>query len=59
LIGTAAVLKVTFRTCGTLKCSHASRVFAGEFGDCCSADVTIITAGLSQSGPKSRLDGPA
>jgi L-lactate dehydrogenase len=37
--------------------SHATRVFAGEFGDCCSAAVTIITAGLSQSGPKSRLDG--
>jgi len=37
--------------------SDATRVFAGEFGDCCSADVTIISAGVSQSGPKSRLEG--
>jgi L-lactate dehydrogenase len=36
--------------------SDATRVFAGEFGDC-SADVTIISAGVSQSGPKSRLEG--
>jgi threonine dehydrogenase-like Zn-dependent dehydrogenase len=27
--------------------SHSTRVFAGEFGDCCSADVTIITTGVS------------
>ena len=26
---------------------HNIRVLAGEFGDCCSADVTIITMGLS------------
>ena len=37
--------------------SDATRVFAGEVGDCCSADVTIISAGVSQSGPKSRLEG--
>jgi L-lactate dehydrogenase len=37
--------------------SHNTRIFAGEFCDCCSADVTIITAGVSQSGLKSRLDG--
>jgi L-lactate dehydrogenase len=37
--------------------SHNTRIFAGEFGDCCSADVTIITAGVSQAGMKSRLDG--
>ena len=29
----------------------------GDFGDCCSADVTIITAGVGQGGLKSRLDG--
>ena len=29
---------------------------AGEFGDCCSADVVIITVGVSQTGLKSRLD---
>jgi L-lactate dehydrogenase len=37
--------------------SHRTRVFAGEFGDCCSADVTIITTGVSQAGRKSRFDG--
>ena len=37
--------------------SHGPRIFAGEFGDCCSADITIITAGVSQAGLKSRLDG--
>jgi L-lactate dehydrogenase len=37
--------------------SHNTRVFAGEFGDCCSADVTIVTTGVSQAGLKSRLDG--
>jgi L-lactate dehydrogenase len=37
--------------------SHNTRVFAGEFGDCCSADITIITAGVGQAGMKSRLDG--
>jgi L-lactate dehydrogenase len=37
--------------------SHNTRVFAGDFGDCCSADVTIITAGVSQAGVKSRVDG--
>jgi len=37
--------------------SHRTRVFAGEFDDCCSADVIILTVGVSQSGAKSRLDG--
>ena len=37
--------------------SHRTRVFAGEFDDCYSADVTILTVGVSQSGAKSRLDG--
>lgn len=37
--------------------SHNARVLAGEFTDCCSADVTIITAGVGQAGMKSRLDG--
>jgi L-lactate dehydrogenase len=37
--------------------SHRTRIFAGDLGDCCSADITIITAGVSQSGAKSRLDG--
>jgi L-lactate dehydrogenase len=37
--------------------SHRTRVIAGELGDCCSADVTILTAGVSQSGAHSRLDG--
>jgi L-lactate dehydrogenase len=36
--------------------SHTTRVVAGQFDDCCSADVIIITAGVSQSGQKSRLD---
>jgi len=36
---------------------HNTRIFAGEFGDCCSADVTILTTGVSQAGQKSRLDG--
>jgi L-lactate dehydrogenase len=37
--------------------SHATRIFVGEFLDCCSADITIITAGVSQSGQKSRMEG--
>ena len=37
--------------------SHTTRIFVGEFLDCCSADVTIITAGVSQSGQKSRMEG--
>jgi len=36
--------------------SHTTRVVAGQFEDCCSADVIIITAGVSQSGQRSRLD---
>jgi L-lactate dehydrogenase len=34
-----------------------TRIFAGDFSDCCSADITIITAGVSQAGRKSREDG--
>lgn len=45
------------RFAGRGRFSHHTRVFAGEFGDCCSADVTIITTGVSQAGRKSRLDG--
>jgi L-lactate dehydrogenase len=37
--------------------SRNTRIFAGEFGDCCSADITIITTGVSQAGLRSRLDG--
>jgi L-lactate dehydrogenase len=37
--------------------SHSTRIFAGDFADCCSADVTIVTAGVSQSGQKSRMEG--
>jgi len=37
--------------------SHATRVFAGDFSDCCSADLTVITTGVSQSGQQSRADG--
>jgi L-lactate dehydrogenase len=37
--------------------SHTTRILFGDFSDCCSADVTIITAGISQSGQKSRLEG--
>ena len=37
--------------------SHTTRIFAGDFSDCCSADVTIVTAGVSQSAQKSRIEG--
>ena len=36
--------------------SRTTRVVAGRFDDCCSADVIIITAGVSQSGQRSRLE---
>jgi len=36
--------------------SHSTRIVAGEFGDCCTADVIIIAAGVSQAGHTSRLD---
>jgi L-lactate dehydrogenase len=36
--------------------SHTTRIFVGDFSDCCSADVTIITAGVSQSGQESRVE---
>jgi L-lactate dehydrogenase len=35
----------------------SGRISVGEFCDCCSADVTIITIGVGQAGLKSRLDG--
>lgn len=37
--------------------SHSTRILVGDFSDCCSADVTIITAGVSQSGQRSRMEG--
>jgi L-lactate dehydrogenase len=37
--------------------SYKTCVFRGDFSDCGSADVTIITAGISQSDQKSRLAG--
>jgi L-lactate dehydrogenase len=37
--------------------SHTTHVVAGDFSDCCSADLIIITAGVGQSGQKSRTDG--
>jgi L-lactate dehydrogenase len=37
--------------------SHTARIFVGDFSDCCTADVTIVTAGVSQSGQKSRMEG--
>src|SRR5215469_4278440 len=37
--------------------SHTTCVFVGDFPDCCSADVTVVTAGVSQSGQKSRAEG--
>jgi L-lactate dehydrogenase len=36
--------------------SHTTRVVAGHFDDCCSADVIIIAVGVSQSGQRSRLE---
>ena len=36
--------------------SHATRILVGDFSDCCSADTTIITAGVSQSGQRSRME---
>src|ERR1700721_2575099 len=37
--------------------SHTTRVVVGDFGDCCTSDVIIITAGHGQSSRKSRHDG--
>jgi L-lactate dehydrogenase len=37
--------------------SHTTRISVGDFSDCCSADVTVITAGVSQAGQKSRVQG--
>jgi L-lactate dehydrogenase len=34
--------------------TYATKVVAGKFADCCSADVVIITTGVSQSGRTSR-----
>jgi len=36
--------------------THATKVVAGQFEDCCAADVIIIAAGMSQSGRTSRLE---
>jgi L-lactate dehydrogenase len=35
--------------------SHTTRVFVGDFSDCRSADITVITAGVSQAGQRSRI----
>jgi len=35
--------------------SHSTRVFVGDFSDCRSADITVITAGVSQAGQRSRI----
>jgi L-lactate dehydrogenase len=37
--------------------SHNTRVVVGDFGDCCTSDVIILTVGLGQSSRKSRLEG--
>jgi L-lactate dehydrogenase len=37
--------------------SHKTSVLVGDLSDCCSADVTIITTGVSQSGQRSRITG--
>jgi L-lactate dehydrogenase len=37
--------------------SHSTRVVVGDFGDCCTSDVIILTAGLGQGSRKSRLEG--
>ena len=34
-----------------------TRTFVGDFSDCCSADITIITAGVGQAAGRSREDG--
>jgi len=40
------------------KCSHLAAVsLVGDFGDSCSADVTIVTTGVGQASLKSRLEG--
>jgi L-lactate dehydrogenase len=36
--------------------SHNTRVLAGNYSDCCDADVIIIAAGVSQASMTSRLD---
>jgi L-lactate dehydrogenase len=36
---------------------HTTRIFVDDFSDCRSADVAIITAGVSQSGQESRVEG--
>ena len=36
--------------------THTTKIVAGQFADCCRADVVIITVGASQSGRTSRLD---
>jgi L-lactate dehydrogenase len=36
--------------------THTTRIVAGQFADCCRADVVIITVGASQAGRTSRLE---
>jgi L-lactate dehydrogenase len=37
--------------------SHTTRILVGDFADCCTADVVVIAAGVSQAGASSRADG--
>ncbi|MBV8828506.1 MAG: L-lactate dehydrogenase [Acidobacteriaceae bacterium] len=37
--------------------THTTNVFVGNFAECCSADITVITTGVSQSSQNSRADG--
>lgn len=37
--------------------SHNTRIVVGDFADCCSADVIVLTTGASQLGLKSRFEG--
>ena len=55
---TGAVLRVNAQDLRDAEAFTSSgRISVGDFCDFCSADVTIITTGVSQSGLKSRLDG--
>lgn len=36
--------------------THTTRIVAGQFADCCTADVVILTVGASQAGRTSRLE---
>ena len=37
--------------------TSSGRILVGDFGDSCSADVTIVTTGVGQASLKSRLEG--